>query len=366
MGLIERAESVIHKHDREAFVALLDDCRKAFNPEGMLAAQQLFELSHFGEHREHDEVELKIPAATCLMQWSEKGFDALKDSTLRTPKYSNLLSAVAVLASLAAGGTTDMAGDELIEGGAKNFLKHLALSRSEIRDMAKERLTDLILSFESEDVMMAAVSNSLAAAGMFDLEAAKQLFKGVTARWIAVSPLLIHRFRGMLETERDNEPALHQFLEEHPQILDPMALEVWTQPNLHGAKEPDFIIRRADNTYMVVEIETPGKRIMTSANQPSADTTHAVTQVVAYKRHLMDRIGGVKNTFEGFTDPECLVVIGMERDLTPEQAKALLADNQSRYGLRIVGFDWLIDRAFTVSANMVKPSIRVRKKARIN
>jgi len=38
-----------------------------------------------------------------------------------------------------------------------------------------------------------------------------------------------------------------------------MAVQIWPQPNVLGSKFPDFVVRRADDSYIVVEIETPAK-----------------------------------------------------------------------------------------------------------
>ena len=140
-----------------------------------------------------------------------------------------------------------------------------------------------------------------------------------------------------------------------------MALDVWSKPNLHGAAEPDFVIRRFDGTYLVVEIETPGKALVTNDAQLSAHTTHAITQALHYREFLVRRSTDASNTFPQFQTPDCLVVIGLERPPNTRQQQTLGLENNIRAGLRIVGFDWLVERARTLTRNLVEGHIDVRR-----
>ena len=64
-----------------------------------------------------------------------------------------------------------------------------------------------------------------------------------------------------------------------------------------------------------------------------------------YRSFLLERFPQAAKYFPEFQDPECLVVIGMERNLSEEQRRALLRENQHRQGVHIVGFDWVAQRA---------------------
>jgi len=130
---------------------------------------------------------------------------------------------------------------------------------------------------------------------------------------------------------------------------------------LWGAKEPDFVIRRADDTYVVVEIECPAKLLVTSTGQLSAETSHAVHQVLDYADKLAQRQEISSATFPRFRAPECLVVNGLEDPLTPEQKRMLVLENSHRRGVRIAGFDWLITRARATATNFVGHRVQVSK-----
>jgi len=192
---------------------------------------------------------------------------------------------------------------------------------------------------------------------MDDPAVVRELFRALAARRLATGPATIRAYEALVQQYPDDEPIFHAFLERHPQLLDPAAAEVWSKPDLSGVREPDFVIRRADDTYLVVEIETPGKPLVTAANQLSAPATQAVAQATAYRSFLIERFQVAQTHFPRFSEPECLVVIGIESQLSADRQAALARENRSRAGLRIVGYDWLAHRALTIASNVVEPRL---------
>jgi hypothetical protein len=55
-----------------------------------------------------------------------------------------------------------------------------------------------------------------------------------------------------------------------------------------------------------------------------------------------------------------MVVLGLERELTSEQRRALALENDNRRQIRIVGFDWIAERAERILQNMIFANIAVR------
>jgi hypothetical protein len=109
-----------------------------------------------------------------------------------------------------------------------------------------------------------------------------------------------------------------------------------------------------------VEIEIPAKLLITDALQISAQATQAVTQAMQYRSFLLERSAEARTHFPEFRDPECIVVIGLEGSLVEPQRRALALENENRKGLRIVGFDWLAERAERILRNMISANIAVR------
>ncbi len=66
-----------------------------------------------------------------------------------------------------------------------------------------------------------------------------------------------------------------------------------------------------------------------------------------------------------FRKPECLVICGMEDGLNDHQARALKLENESRHGVKIVGFHWIAKRARSIVSNVVAQEVRVIRDLRI-
>ena len=122
-----------------------------------------------------------------------------------------------------------------------------------------------------------------------DADIVGEIVHALSSKWLSFGPSELDEYEKLLEQKPEDEPSLHAFFERYPQMLDPMTVQVWSKPDFHGYKEPDFLIRRSDNSYLVIEIENAAKSIMTQANQPSAYVTQAVKQVNEYRFFLLEK-----------------------------------------------------------------------------
>ncbi len=304
--------------------------------------------------------ELKAPAALSLACWGVAGLDALVQVAVRTPTSKNQSLAVEVLATLAAGHALPQ---------LETWIRDPALAQR-IRDgipeavasAASSRLRGYVLSFEDDDEAASVIGRKLDQASFMPWSASRVLFQTMAARWLAISDPVLDKLRWLIAERAEDEPSFQEFLELHPQLLDPMAVEVWAQPSIHGAREPDFLIRRSDDSFLVVEIECPSKRMVTAANQLSAEATHAVSQVNEYTEFLTERIVSIRSFIANFRVPDALVIVGLESNLNDVQRRSLASENASRNKIRIAGFDWLVQRAETVNRNTVhQPPASVRR-----
>ena len=84
---------------------------------------------------------------------------------------------------------------------------------------------------------------------------------------------------------------------------------------MHGALQPDFIIRRADDSYLVVEIECPGKLLLTKSGQLSQEAVHAEKQALDYESFLSERIAEARAHFPNYRRADCLAVVGLALQL---------------------------------------------------
>jgi hypothetical protein len=101
--------------------------------------------------------------------------------------------------------------------------------------------------------------------------------------------------------------------------------------------------------------------ILTAGRQLSSHVSEAEAQVTEYRQFLMQRYTDVSKHFPNFTDPDCLIVVGLERSLDDGQKNVLTAINHARSRLRIVGFDWLSDRAAKIAANLINHGPRATR-----
>jgi hypothetical protein len=341
--------------------SLLTDCMESGTVEALRAVQMLFEDMYGGITFN---TELKSPAAWCLVRWGKIGLEALLEAADRTPTFKNQLLALDVLATLASW-----------QEGPRNFWRvpesmteRIIESNDEIEaisQIAERLLRRYILSFEDDQDLLIPLATHIQETAVLNPAAIGKLVQAMAARWLAVRTSTLEAFEALLIERRDDEPSFQSFFENHPLMIDPMAFEVYSQPSIHGAKEPDFLVRRTDNTFLVVEIETPGKLLMTQSNQLSAEATHAIAQATDYADFLKDRAATIRQSLPSFRQPECLVVIGMEGNLSEVQIRALRLDNESRHHVKVVGFDWLAKRARSTFENIVAGGIVVNRSLRV-
>ncbi len=351
------ARELIARGAPQEILAFIADCINDGSLSALVAVQLLYEDPYGGFTFNY---ELKAPAGLALLRWGEQGVDALYEAALRSRTSKNISIAIDVLASAAASGSW-LLGSHLLPKETVEWILKEAQGNSDVRNRAKHRLMDLLLAIPSDEDAAEAAASGLGHISVGGLDAAKLVFAALAARWLAIGEPILNQFGSLITQHPGDEQRFQAFLETVPQLLDPMCFQVWSRPDLCGAKEPDFIVRRFDNTYLIVEIETPAKQLVTEGNQISAAATQAISQATQYRQYMMDRPDSMRSHFPEFRDPECLVVIGCEGKLSPSQRDALDADNQSRRRLRVVGFDWLLRRATAIRANTLDRSTSVQR-----
>ena len=358
MSLRARVEDFIaHRADRHELIQLLAECTQAGDTEALLCVRRLAEDMYGGITFNF---ELKAPAAWELACWGDAGIGQPAEAIRANPTSKNLSLCVQILCAIASGsiGTPVFATDSQIDR-----LQRMVGTDAAVVDHARRSLLELALSMESDEELIDLAGKGFGPVGMLEPAIAREMFAAVSMRWLTVSVPVVARYRGLLADHPDDEPTFQRFFSEHPEMLDPMVVDVWPLPDLHGARKPDFVVRRSDGSYLVVEIETPAKPIVTRSDQLGAQASHAVAQVSEYKRFL-ERLPNGQVHFPAMDEVTCLVVIGLEGELGPSQMQALRNDNRQRHALKIVGFDWLASRAETMRDNMVRSTVR-RHSARV-
>lgn len=313
---------------------------------------------------ENRELEIKGPCIAALVCWGEAGLESILDIALSDRTSKNISAAIKAYSALASGQTISRHSAFIIdETTVERINEHLR--QTDMTALGKKYLSALVMSLPTDDLLIP-LGVAFTQIGIADPNIASEIVAAISNKWLEFGTRELSAFEELITTAADDEPALHNFLEQYPQILDPMAVEVWSKPDFHGVQEPDFLIRRSDDTYLVVEIETPAKQLITQSNQPSAQVTQAVRQVIDYRSFLAEHIQEALSHFPNISDPDALVVIGMETGLTDAQRRALARENQSRNKLRVAGFDWLVSRARTILSNATASKVLVHKRYRMN
>lgn len=97
-------------------------------------------------------------------------------------------------------------------------------------------------------------------------------------------------FENLVSSPELKEAQVQAFLEQrqHHFLVAPVHQEVHPQRAIAGGRfVPDFVVRRADGDWELVEIEAPGRPIyQESGEEPSAHFTHAITQVEDWLRYV--------------------------------------------------------------------------------
>ena len=350
MTLIDRARLIVETGDSNELTTLLFDCVSARTPEGLLAVQFLARDMYGGETFN---LLLKAPAAYSLLAWREHGLNALVENALEEPTSKNFSLAFQLLSSTAEGHEPQLVGSPKDDSQLRQAVLSAVGDWEGLAPPARSNLNMLMLSIEDDDDAGIYVSTSLMSLALSDPRAIGNLSHALALRSTAVGPRILDDYDDLLTGAGADETVFQRFFESHPLLLDSRAFQVWGTPDLHGKLEPDFIIRTYDNSYVVVEIETPAKSLVTRQGQLAADTTHAINQVLQYMEYLRTHLTAASGAFPQFTTSTGLVVIGRESSLNSKQKEVLRVENQSRHDIRIVGFDTLAVAARAITDNVM-------------
>lgn len=299
-------------------------------------------------------------------RWGADGLQLIVDIAVTHRTVKSKAAALTILASLARHGALPPGGHYALPLPLDP--KDLQLDSLAIRAPAKQALRLLLLSLPDDELLLPlhqSIIHLQRTDADTDTGAQSELVRALSARWLQIGPAVLNQYEQLLLEAPSDEPAFQRFFCDYPQLLDPMAVHVWSRPDFHGVLEPDFVVRRADDSYLVIEIECPGKSLITRDNRLSRDAGHAEAQALEYEEFLSARVAEARTHFPHYRRADCLTVIGLERGLAPAQRDALDRANGRRQNARVVGFDWLLDRARTVVSNVREGDITVIDRHRV-
>lgn len=179
-----------------------------------------------------------------------------------------------------------------------------------------------------------------------------RVFDAFTRGRIKVTDALLCDFRQLIAREA-REEEYQRFLETNPAFLDPLANTVISKHRLGAEFVTDFVIRRLDNKYLVVEIEKPSDQIFTSNNDFSAKFSHAFGQVLDFQQWIDNHPEYARTQLPALSSPRGLLIIGMASSLTSSQRQKLHRFNSNSNFVQVKCFDEVAQEAETLYRNII-------------
>lgn len=165
---------------------------------------------------------------------------------------------------------------------------------------------------------------------------------------------------GQLETLLSafgREEDLQQFLTLHPELVCPSYRSV--RPKLaFGARATDFVFLDARGDYLLVEIERPDLPLLRADGQQSEKLTHALNQVLDWRRYIEDNLRTVQRELglPGMTAcPRAMIVIGRSTGLDEQDRRKLQMIESAHPTIRVLTYDDLVSVARKTIENLVGP-----------
>lgn len=142
----------------------------------------------------------------------------------------------------------------------------------------------------------------------------------------------IRTYEKMINSKDVDEKTIQKFLEENPYIINQGMKAITPKISFGGEKFPDFVAVLYNGKHILIEIEKPADRLYSKKGDPTAKFSHAEQQIEEYlkwasenKEFLQKR--GLPNMRPENT--KGLLVIGMNKGMTPEEKEKLEMHNYS-------------------------------------
>lgn len=199
----------------------------------------------------------------------------------------------------------------------------------------------------AENDLLAAVTRQQFADAHF-----KALDPNVTAR-----KTFQHLFDQFMALLKGPEEPLHQFLKQHPELLCPTHLRMWSKLRL-GDRVTDFVFLQPANEYLLVEIESPLRELFRKDGQQREELTHAFNQILDWRVYIEDHLEKVQTELglgKISPNPSSLIVIGRSSSLTDENRRKITALQSQIPKLRILTYEDVLENAKALAENLFGP-----------
>lgn len=200
--------------------------------------------------------------------------------------------------------------------------------------------------FDTDDLKIKKACNDLEDFNFFDF-----LTSSLVSTKLNINLLIINDLRSMLEDDSLKEEDFQKFFNKNPILLDPLAKEVIKKERLGKDYITDYVIKRFDGEFVVVEIEDPQKSIFLKNGNFSSDFTQAFGQILDFQRWTRDNIDYAKRSANGLEDPRGLLIMGKGK--MSEENYNKLSFYRTRFrNIEILTYDEVLRKAELLLNNM--------------
>lgn len=321
------------------------------------------------ESHDSDVIRLAGCAMAFLPAWGEKGIDVLISLAFDPDrKFKTQSRALATLLSISLGRCPE--DDDIL------FLppNWSGLGKYQVSEVLMEycsiQLREQILVCLSDNEKKGHLFYLLGQMGLFSAfqrqDKVDHLLDLIVDSRLVLNIELLRQFENLLDSGPKREEDLQQFLTSHPILIDPFVSVLYTKQQLGSDFITDFIIRRMNDQYVIVEIENSTDRLFTKNGGFTTELSTAIGQVRDFQGWVSENIAYAQKKLPSIKHPDGLVIIGRSKDLNDIEVKRLAEENFSRRGhIRITTYDDLLNQARIVYRNMIeRPKVLKSKDTR--
>lgn len=315
-------------------------------------------------HSLFDEI-IAIPALASLIAWRTRGIRELQNKIKKHDFYG--ADAFYILILIAS--KRDLKTDFVYNLPENWFKKIKVIVDAELQSEAEKILKELVLDLNSNENVRDSMINNLSMILSFrrdnDIKKAiaDYFFSILIDSRLQINLDLIMDFEEFLNNPETSEERIQTFLFDNPILLDPLAIEIYSKHELGNEFKTDFVIKRLNNDYVLVEIEKSTDKIFTNKGVFHSQATEAIAQVRDFQSWIHENLSYARNTLPSIRRPEALLIIGRRKELTQDMQRRLDEENYSRRGhIKIITYDDLLDQARTVYDNLINKPIRIKGK----
>jgi len=152
-----------------------------------------------------------------------------------------------------------------------------------------------------------------------------------------------------INSPKIGEPELQDFFLNNPIIIDRRITKLIPKKSLGGENYPDFIAVLHNKQHILIEIETPTKRLYTRNGHPTSEFSQADQQIQDYLRWTNEDKDYLRKPMREIPLPDMsventsgLLIIGMRKNLSPEEERRLERRKFECKNYRIETFDELL------------------------